>query len=361
MNLSKPAALLFTFALVVAACSGDDEPAPQPTTTQPPPTTVDPRAGWPDTVVFGFVLDRDIADIQEFLDHFAQALNSALDIRVVALAVADYESLAAAMEVSTADIGVFAPGDFARLTLIVPDMELLAQQVANGDATYHGQWFTNDPTICGADPIEGSFYYGADGTVEPRGPTETPPLQVGWTVDGTRNSDVAAGLACPSPVDLAVVVGKKIAFTIETSLHGFLVPSLELLDAGIDTSQYESIITGGHDKSVEAVFDGTADIGVSFDDARRTIQAEHPDVGSEVIVFNITRRIAYDVMSVRSDLPDTLKQALFNALADFISTVDGQETMSRIFDWSFLTRADQATKDSLLTLENLNAALSLYY
>jgi ABC-type phosphate/phosphonate transport system substrate-binding protein len=50
-------------------------------------------------------------------------------------------------------------------------------------------------------------------------------------------------------------------------------------------------------------------------------------VGDKVIVFNITSRIANDVIAVRADLPDSLKDALFQAMADFIATEEGQEVM----------------------------------
>ena len=362
-------ALLTVLAMVVAACGGDDDAtddetttttaAEETTTTEAPEeetTTTeamedDEMADWPDTLVFGFVPSQEVAELQDDVDVFAQVLSDALGITVEGTVTTDYTGLGVAMGTGQADLGAFGPAGFVLANQTYDNLELLAQSVRFGDPTYHGQWFTNDPSICGADPVEGAFYYDDSGAVVPVGPTETPALQVGWNPDGTRNEEVSAGLACPEPVDLEVVVDKTIAWGTETSTSGYIFPTLELIRKGITDDQYESIFSGGHDASVQAVYDGSADIGVSFDDARGTIAGENPDVGEKVIVFNITSRIANDVIAVRSDLPDSLKDALFEAMADFIGTEEGQAVMENLYSWTDLTRADEVTEQSLQAIE----------
>ena len=125
-----------------------------------------------------------------------------------------------------------------------------------------------------------------------------------------------------------------------------------MLSAGITNDQYTTIFSGGHDASVTAVYDGTADIGVSFDDARRTIRDPNADVGEKVIVFNITSRIANDVIAVRSDLPEDLKTALFQAMSDFIATDAGQVVMDELYSWTDLVAASDVTRQSLVAIEN---------
>jgi phosphonate transport system substrate-binding protein len=144
-----------------------------------------------------------------------------------------------------------------------------------------------------------------------------------------------------------VVVGKRIAFVEESSTSGFIFPTIALLNAGITEDQYTTIFAGSHDGAVQAVYDGEADIGVSFDDARGTIADPNSDVGEQVIVFNISPRIANDVITVRGDLPEDLKDALFQAMADFIGTEEGQEVMNELYQWTDLTRADEVTEQSL--------------
>lgn len=366
-------ALLAVLAMVVAACGGDDAADDDTTTTTAATTTTeapadddtttttepmdDEMADWPDRLVFGFVPSQEVEELQDEVDVFAQVLSDALGIEVEGTVTTDYTGLGVALGTGQADLGAFGPAGYVLANQTYENLELLAQSVRFGDATYHGQWFTNDPSLCGADPVEGAFYYDEDGTVVPVGPTETPALQVGWNPDGTRAEEHSAGLACPEPVDLEVVVGKSIAFGTETSTSGFIFPTLELIRKGITDDQYESIFSGGHDASVQAVYDGSADIGVSFDDARRTISGENPDVGEKVIVFNITSRIANDVIAVRSDLPESLKDALFQAMSDFIATEEGAEVMDQLYSWTDLTRADEVTAQSLQAIEDAIAEL----
>lgn len=363
-------ALLAVLAMVVAACGGDD--AVEETTTTAAETTTteameeettttavmeEENADWPDTLVFGFVPSQEVAELQDDVDVFAQVLSDALGIDVQGTVTTDYTGLGVALGTGQADLGAFGPAGYVLANQTYDNLELLAQSVRFGDPTYHGQWFTNDPSICGADPVEGAFYYDDAGTVVFVESTETPALQVGYNGDGTPKDDVEPGLACPEPVDLEAVIGKTIAWGTETSTSGYIFPTLELIRKGITEDQYTSIFSGGHDASVQAVYDGSADIGVSFDDARATIAGENPDVGQKVIVFNITSRIANDVIAVRADLPDTLKDALFQAMADFIATEEGLAVMENLYSWTDLIRADAVTEQSLLAIEEAIAEL----
>ena len=384
MKLRKAIALLFAFALVVAACGDDDDTSTPETVVvtsivtetvtetsivEVPGETVtsivevevtappEPRADWPQTLVFGFVPSQEVEELQDDVDTFANVLSEALGIRVVGVVTTDYTGLGVAMGTGQADLGAFGPAGYVLASRAFDNLELLAQSVRFGDPTYHGQWFTNDPALCGAGGVrEGTFYYDDAGNVVAADAGATPQLQVGWDFgdDGLfRNEDFSAPTACAEPVDLATAVpGKTIAFTTETSTSGFIFPSLELSAAGISTDQYTSIFSGGHDASVTAVYDGTADIGLSFNDARRSVRSEKPDVGEKVIVFNITSRISNDVIAVRADLPDDLKQALFQAMADFIATDEGQVVMDELYSWTDLVRADAVTQQSLVAIEN---------
>lgn len=381
MRLRKVAALLFAFALVVAACGDDDEPAatvtvpgptvtvtvPGPTVTVPgptvtvtvtvPPTTMapDPRADWPETLVFGFVPSQEVEELQDDVDVFADVLSEALGIRVVGVVTTDYTGLGVAMGTGQADLGAFGPAGYVLASRAFDNLELLAQSVRFGDQTYHGQWFTNDASVCGAAGTEeGAFYYDDAGNVVPVTADNTPALQVGWDFgdDGLfRNEDFSAPTRCAEPVPVEdVVPGKTVAFTTETSTSGFIFPTIQLINNGVTEDQYESVFSGGHDAAVQAVYQGDADVGLSFDDARRAIRAENPDVGEKVIVFNITPRIANDVIAVRSDLPDSLKEALFTAMEEFINTDAGQVVMDELYSWTDLTRATEVTQQSLVAI-----------
>jgi len=353
-------ALVAVLALVLAACGGDTEEttttagAGDTTTTEETvdeTTTTGAMSDWPEQLVFGFVPSQEVAELQDDVDTFAAILSEALGIEVIGEVTTDYTALALAMGTGRADMGAFGPAGYVIASRQYDNLELLAQSVRFGDSTYHAQYFTNDPSICGdAGVEEGAFYYDDAGEVVALGATETPALQVGYEfVDGElqRNEALSAPMRCAEPVDLSVFDGKTIAFVEESSTSGFIFPTIALLNAGITEDQYTTIFAGSHDGAVQAVYDGEADIGVSFDDARGTIAEGNPDVGERVIVFNISPRIANDVITVRSDLPEDLKDALFAAMADFISTEEGQAVMDELYQWTDLTRADEVTEQSL--------------
>ena len=388
MKIRKLATMLIAFGLVVAAC-GDD---PEVVTVEVPGDTVtvevpgetvtvevevpgetvivevevppeagpaDPRADWPDTLVFGFVPSRQSEELQDNVNIFAAVLSKALGIRVAGVVTTDYTGLGVALGTGQADMGAFGPQGFVLASRQYENLELLAQSVRFGDATYHTQFFTNDPSLCTGPPVEGAFYYDDAGAIVAVGSTGSPALQVGWNGDDTRDPTYSAGLACPEPVPITVVAGKTLSFVSETSTSGFLIPTLELEAAGVTADMYTSIFsTASHDGSILNVYNGDADVGVSFDDARRNVRRDFPDVGEKVIVFNITGRIANDVIAIRADLPESLKTALFLAMSNYIATPEGLAIMDDIYSWTDLIRADQATIDSLVSIANSIDALA---
>lgn len=336
MRVRNLLGLLLALMLVFAACGDDDT------------TETTEAAAWPEKLVFGFVPSQEVGELQDDVDTFAQVLSDALGIEVEGYVATDYTGLGVAMGTGQADMGAFGPAGYVLASRTYDNLELLAQSVRFGDSTYHAQFYTNDPSICTGDPVEGAFYYDADGNVVAVGPTDSPALQVGWNGDGTRDESVSAGLRCPEPVSLDVFVGKTIAFPGETSTSGYIFPQVMLLGMGITDDQYDSLFFGGsHDLAVTAVYNGDAQIGVSFDDARRSVREDFPDVGEKVIVFNISDRIANDVIAIRSDLPEDLKDAIFTAISDFIGTEEGAAVMDQLYSWTDLIRADATTEASL--------------
>lgn len=363
MKLRSLLALVTVLALVLAACGGDTEETTttagteETTTTEEmvdTTTTTEAMNEWPEQLTFGFVPSREAEELQDNVDVLAGILSDALGIEVNGLVQTDYTALGVALGNGEAQIGALAPANYVLASRQYDNIELLAQSVRFGSSTYHAQYFTNDPSVCGegVEPVEGAFDYDDSGAVAAFGPTDVAALQVGWNPDGTPEEGISAGLACPEPVDVSVVEGGTMAFGTETSTSGYIFPVLELNAAGLTQDvDYESFYSGSHDNSVLAVYNGDADFGVSFDDARRNVREEFPDVGEKVIVFNITAPIANDVIAVDANLPDDLKDAIFNAIADFMSTEEGVAIMDDIYSWTDLTRADEMTEASFILIE----------
>jgi phosphonate transport system substrate-binding protein len=225
-------------------------------------------------------------------------------------------------------------------------MEVLIQAVRYGSATYHGQWMTNDPSICKAPPASGTALENSATGVVQVGALDAVALQVGVYFGDSGKAqgevvdagDVSPGTSCMA--DLSKVKGKRVAFTSESSTSGYVFPALQLEQAGIDPlNDIIPIFTGGHDAAVVAVYNGDADIGVSYDDARRTLRKEKVDVGDKVIVFNITSEIPNDVVAASALLPDSLQTAIYEAIDAYLETEVGEAVFDEMYGWTSIRRA----------------------
>ena len=146
--------------------------------------------------------------------------------------------------------------------------------------------------------------------------------------------------------DLSKVVGKRVAFTSESSTSGYIYPALQLIRAGIDPeTDIVPIFSGSHDASVAAVYNGDADIGNSYDDARRSMRKTNPDVGDKVVVFNITAEIPNDVVAASSLLPDSLQTAVYNAISAYLMTDEGEAVFDEMYGWTDIRRAVESDFD----------------
>jgi phosphonate transport system substrate-binding protein len=297
-------------------------------------------ADWPETVVFGFIPSEQGEELTTDIQPFMDFLTDTVGVEFQGVVTADYNGLVVAMGTGGADFGAFGPFGYVQAKDQYPTLELMIQSIRFGSATYHGQWFTNDATICDEAPVPGALEWDGDSVVL-KDPTEVVALQVGWAFgdnglepevldDGTP---VDPGLACQASLDS--VVGRSVAFGSSTSTSASVFPQLQLLNNGIDPeADIDFEFLGSHDATVEAVYNGDFDFGVSFDDARRNLRNENPDVGSKVIVFNITEEIPNDVVAVRGELPDDFVAATYAAIEAFLETDDGIAIFDEIYGWT---------------------------
>jgi phosphonate transport system substrate-binding protein len=352
--------LLVAFSLILAACAstGSDDTtttaAPAETTTTADgggatdttaapaetTTTADPKADWPEEILFGFIPSEKQEKLADTVQPYMDYLTEQLGITFTGVITADYNGLVVAMGAGNADLGAFGPFGYVQAQEQYPEIGVLIQSIRFGSDLYHGQWFTNDASICEDEPVIGAYEW-VDGVPTILDPTEVPALQVGWAYnDGVLGPEVleggeavAQGLVCTA--SLEAVKGKSIAFTSATSTSGGVFPQLQLFNLGIDIEEdVEYSYLTSHDATVAAVYNGDFDIGLSFDDARRTLRKEKTDVGQKVIVFNITDDIPNDVVAVRGGLPESLQLALFDATKTYLGTEEGEAIFDEIYGWT---------------------------
>jgi phosphonate transport system substrate-binding protein len=315
---------LLAIAMLVAACGGGTPSASSAAATSSASSAASAATGadWPDKIVLGLVPSREANTLVENAKPLTDALGKALSekagktITVEGFVPTDYTGLVEAMNTGQADIGAFGP--FALLQARDrAGAEIILQSVRNGGATYHTQWMTNDPDkYC----------------------TDTPKANAdGWLgCNGTADAD--KGPVAADSVGKAK--GAKVSFVEQTSASGYIFPSLMLINAGVDpTKDVTPIFSGGHDKSVIAVCNGDAEVGVSFDDARGIAKTDC-DVKGKVVTFAYSPEIPNDGWAVRGELPDSLKKAIADSLLDYAETDDGKKVLDSIYEIDDLVPAD---------------------
>ena len=338
MRATRILAVLLAVTVVATGCGSSDDQSVDGT--------------WPSKITFGFVPSNEQEHLQDQVQPFMQALEEALGIEVEGVVTTDYTALVTAMGTGKVEMGAMGPFAYVTAKKEFGNMEALAQAVRYGSGTYHGQWMTNDASFCDTPVTSGTALENIDGEVVQVGALDAVALQVGVYFGdsgkalGEVRDDGPVSLGSSCIADISKVAGKRVAFTQESSTSGYLFPSLQLIQAGIDPrSDITPIFTGGHDGAVAAVYGNDADIGISYDDARRSLRKEKLDVGEKVIVFNLTSEIPNDVVAISTLLPSSLKVAIYDAMVSFLSTDEGEAVMDEIAGWTDIRRAVESDFD----------------
>ena len=71
----------------------------------------------------------------------------------------------------------------------------------------------------------------------------------------------------------------------------------------------------------------------------------NPDVGDKVIVFNITGEIPNDIVAASTLLPQSLQDAIYDAIAGYLATDAGEEMFDEIYGWTDIRRATDSEFD----------------
>jgi phosphonate transport system substrate-binding protein len=156
------------------------------------------------------------------------------------------------------------------------------------------------------------------------------------------------------------LAGRSWGYGDPASTSGFIVPSVELMAAGIEPG--ERVETGGHTQTVRAVYNGEVDFGTTFFsppltpgarwnygdlpepydltidnafineegrlfvgdtrilDARANIREEAPDVVDQVRILRISDPIPNDTLSFGPEFPQELRTQIIDALIAFSAT-----------------------------------------
>lgn len=318
MRLRWPALLLVSLLLAIAAgCGGDDEAADEGAANTTEAATTEEAAERPDKLVLGLVPSREADVLVENAQPLVDYLSQELGLEVEGFVPQDYTGLIEAMGTGQADIGAFGPFALVQAQERY-GVNIILQSERFGNATYHTQWFTNNPDkYCSDEPTaDEEGFLGCNGTTDAE--------------EGPIGEDA-----------LPKVDGATVAFVEASSASGYIFPAVQLLEAGVDPqADIERSFAGGHDATLIAVYNGDAEVGVSFDDARRTIVEEFEDVGQKVVTFAYSGEIPNDGWAVRSDLPEDLQEEIKQALLDYAASEEGKKVLEDIYEIDNLVEAD---------------------
>lgn len=143
------------------------------------------------------------------------------------------------------------------------------------------------------------------------------------------------------------LVGKTFARPDPLSTSGWIIPMLTMRAAGInpETDLDQIVDAGGHTGVVSAVYDGNADAGATYVDARGNISEDAPDVMDVVKVIALTEDIPNDGVQFHPSVPDDIKERIVEALLEIAETEEGQEALSMAYEWTSLVQRDDTFYD----------------
>lgn len=304
------AALLAVAALALSACSGDAEASPSAGETAADPTSL----------TLALVPSQDQDGLVDTAKPLTDYLTEELGIEVTGVVSKDYQAAVEAMGADQAQIG-FLPSLQLWQAADMYDASVVLQTERNGNISYPAQFMTNDPDkYCEDEPVER---------------------------DGMLFCNGADALQGPAGLDsITKVEGAKVALLGPASPAGYIYPVLALQEAGLDTdSDIEQLPVTANDASVLAVYNGDAEVGFSFWDARTIVASDTPDVGQKVVVFALTEEIPNDGVALAASLSPDLQDRITTALEDFSNTEEGSQVLTDIYSISTLAPADPASLD----------------
>lgn len=163
---------------------------------------------------------------------------------------------------------------------------------------------------------------------------------------------------------VADLQGKSFARPDPLSTSGWIIPMLTMRAAGIDTETGLSrvIDAGSHEAVIAAVFNGDADAGATYVDARSRVEDDFPTVMDEVVVIAVTVDIPNDGVQFHPSIPREMRDKIVTALLEIAATDEGKDALNEAYQWNDLMKKDdtfydhfrQVLKASGLSINELN-------
>lgn len=134
--------------------------------------------------------------------------------------------------------------------------------------------------------------------------------------------------------------GKTFARADPLSTSSWIIPMITMKAEGVDpaTDLANVLDAGSHDAVVSAVYNGDADAGATYVDARTRLEGDYPDVMDEVVVIGVTTDIPNDGVQFSPSVPQEMRDKIVDALLKISKTDAGKEALNTAYQWEELEK-----------------------
>ncbi|SEI95591.1 phosphate/phosphite/phosphonate ABC transporter substrate-binding protein [Demequina mangrovi] len=327
MRTSLVSAGLAASALVaLAGCSADAD------TSSSSSADAAEGADRPTEITLALIPNEQVDDLITSVEPLTDYLSEELGITVEGVVTKDYQAAVEAIGSGQAQIAIADAGSLAAAEDLYGAHAVL-QDVRYGASSYASQFFVNIANAdkyCEDEPVMAT--YAASGTEF---------LYCNGVASAEENTGVG-----PVAVDALsnIEAGTKVAFGNTTSPAGYQLPVLMLEELGMSIDDLEQVPVTGNDTLIMAVYNGDAEVGFSYWDARSSISAEEvPDLAETIVVVGLSEMYPNGGVVLSDELSADLRDEI-TALLDGYSEVD-PDTLSNIFGQTDWVPADASAID----------------
>lgn len=319
---ASAAALALLTALALSGCGASQEEADAGATGTPSAVcagTSDESAADPTQLTLALVPSGDASKLVETVKPLEDALTQRLGIPVKGVITQDYQAAVEAIGSNQAQIGMLPSLQMSQACDKYGAVPALQTQ-RKGKSTYAAQFFTNNPDkYCSDTPVT-----GANGMLY---------------CNGTDKGTGPAGLD-----SITKIKGATVSLLQAASPAGYIFPVAAMKKAGLDIDKdITTVQVTANDASVLAVYNGDAEVGTSYWDARSVVAKDTPDVGQKVVVFALTDEIPNDGVSISSKISRAWQTKIADAMKDYAGTDEGVKALTAIYQITGLVDADPAS------------------
>lgn len=145
-----------------------------------------------------------------------------------------------------------------------------------------------------------------------------------------------------------------IGFVDPASSSGYVYPAAFLKKNDIDLdNDIQSVFCGGHDAAIEQLLQGDVDIACTYDDARKKMEKDYPDIMKKTKVLAYSDDIPYIALVANKDLDDQTKLAIKHAVMNKLNDGEGKKLISELFNLYGFKEASDSDYDSIRDVAKL--------